>query len=277
MINMLRRAYNDIGKHIRLNKILKNNRALIFAFDHGVEHGPSDFPSDRIDPRVVVKNVVEEGVDAIMTTLGIASMTYDIWGGRVPMIIKVTGKTSLRPEPQRLVQSVFGYVRDAVAVGADAVAATVYWGSEYEDIMLERWFSIRLTAERYGLPALQLAYPRGSAIKNMYDPEVVKYGVRAAIESGADLIKTYYTGSEESFREVVRVASGIPILMSGGRARDDPVDFLRDVRAVMNAGANGVVVGRNVFQHRDPRSMIRALKMIIHEDKSVEEVARLVE
>lgn len=274
---MLRRAYNDIGKHIRLNKILKNNRALIFAFDHGVEHGPSDFPSDRIDPRVVVKNVVEEGVDAIMTTLGIASMTYDIWGGRVPMIIKVTGKTSLRPEPQRLVQSVFGYVRDAVAVGADAVAATVYWGSEYEDIMLERWFSIRLTAERYGLPALQLAYPRGSAIKNMYDPEVVKYGVRAAIESGADLIKTYYTGSEESFREVVRVASGIPILMSGGRARDDPVDFLRDVRAVMNAGANGVVVGRNVFQHRDPRSMIRALKMIIHEDKSVEEVARLVE
>ncbi|MEM0043379.1 MAG: class I fructose-bisphosphate aldolase [Sulfolobales archaeon] len=270
-------AYNGIGKRIRLNRILKNGRALIFAFDHGVEHGPSDFPEDRVDPRSVIRMVVEGGVDAIMTTLGIASMTYEIWGGRIPIIIKLTGKTSLRPEPQRLLQSVFGFVRDAIAIGADAVAATVYWGSEYEDLMLERWFSIRLTAERYGVPALQLAYPRGSAIKNPYDPEIVKYGVRAAIESGADLIKTYYTGSEESFREVVRIASGTPILMSGGRTRDNPVDFLRDVKSVMNAGANGAVVGRNIFQHKNPISMVRALRMIIHEGKEVEEVARLVE
>ncbi|MGC9009728.1 MAG: class I fructose-bisphosphate aldolase [Sulfolobales archaeon] len=273
----MRRSFNEIGKEIRLNKILKNNRALIFAFDHGVEHGPKDFPEDIIDPRVIIRKVVEAEVDAIMTTVGIASMTYDLWGGKIPLIIKITGKTSLRPEQQRLLQSVFGYVRDAVALGADAVAATVYWGSEYEDQMLNTWFTIRLTAERYGLPALQLAYPRGSAIKNMYDKEVVKYGVRAAIESGADLIKTYYTGSEETFREVVKVAAGIPILMSGGATREKPIDFLRDVKSVMRAGANGAVVGRNIFQHKDPKAMIKALKLIIHEDKEVEDVAKLID
>ena len=65
--------------------------------------------------------------------------------------------------------------------------------------------------------------------------------------------------------------------MSGGRTRDNPVDFLRDVKSVMNAGANGAVVGRNIFQHKNPISMVRALRMIIHEGKEVEEVARLVE
>jgi class I fructose-bisphosphate aldolase len=273
----LRKSLNQIGREIRLKKVLRNNRALIFAFDHGVEHGPKVFPEEKIDPRVIIRQAVEAEADAIMTTLGIASMTYDIWGGRVPLIMKLTSKTNLRPEQQRLLQSVFGYVRDAVAIGADAVAATVYWGSEYEDSMLNTWFTIRSTAERFGLPVLQLAYPRGSAIKNMYDKEVVKYGVRAAIESGADIIKTYYTGSEESFREVVKVAAGIPILMSGGATREKPVDFLRDVKSVMRAGANGAVVGRNIFQHKDPKAMIRALKLIIHEDKEVEEVAKLVE
>jgi class I fructose-bisphosphate aldolase len=52
---------------------------------------------------------------------------------------------------------------------------------------------------------------------------------------------------------------------------------LRDVKSVMRAGANGAVVGRNIFQHKDPKAMIRALKLIIHEDKEVEEVAKLVE
>ncbi len=132
----MRKSLNQIGREIRLKKILRNNRALVFAFDHGVEHGPRDFPEDAIDPRVIIHKVVDAEVDAIMTTLGIASMTYEIWGGHVPLIIKLTGKTNLRPEQQRLLQSVFGYVRDAVAIGADAVAATVYWGSEYEDSML---------------------------------------------------------------------------------------------------------------------------------------------
>ncbi len=75
---------------------------MIFAFDHGVEHGPKAFPEEKIDPRVIIREAVEAEVDAIMTTLGIASMTYDIWGGRVPLIMKLTSKTNLRPEQQRI-------------------------------------------------------------------------------------------------------------------------------------------------------------------------------
>lgn len=274
---MLHMTFNYVGKKIRLSRILRDSKAVVFAFDHGVEHGPKDFPLEHIDPKVILKKVVDAGVDAIMLLPGLASLTHDVWANRTALIVKVTGKTNLRPEDQRLLQNVFGYVEDAVALGADAVAATVYWGSPYEGVMMDLWFSIREAAERYGLPCLQLAYPRGPAIKNMYDVEIVKYGVRAAVESGADLIKTYYTGSKESFSEVVKIASGVPILMSGGPARENPLEFLRDVRNVIEVGAQGVVVGRNVFRHKNPRGMIKAIMAIVHEDKHPEDVVKYLE
>lgn len=270
-------SFNQVGRWIRLRRILPDGKAVIFAFDHGVEHGPSDFPPEHVDPRAILTRVVEGGVDAIMMLPGIARVTHDVWGGRAALIIKVTSKTSLRPKDAQLLQSVFGYVEDAVALGADGVAATVYWGSPYEDEMLSQWFAIRSAAESYGLPCLQLAYPRGPTIKNRYDVEIVRYGARAAAESGADLIKTYYTGSRESFAEVVKAAAGVPVLMSGGPRAPTPLDFLKQVKAVMDAGGRGVVVGRNVFQHPNPRGMVRAIAAVVHGGREPEEALRYLE
>lgn len=269
-------TYNEIGKRVRLSRILKDGKAVVFAFDHGVEHGPSDFPPEHVDPRVIISKVVEAGVDAIMMLPGMARVTWDIWANKTALIIKITSKTNLRPREHRLLQSLFGYVEEAVALGADAVAATVYWGSQYEDQMLERWFAIRNAAETYGLPCLQLAYPRGPAIPNRYDVQIVRYGARAAVESGADLIKTYYTGNVETFNEVVKAASGVPVLMSGGPKREKEIEFLRDVWNTIQAGGKGVVVGRNVFQHRNPQGVIKAVMAIVHEEKTPEEAVKLI-
>ncbi len=265
-----------IGKRIRMAKILPNGKSVIFAFDHGIEHGPGEIPRTRINPRRIIQQVVEAGVDAIMTTPGIARMTWDIWGNRVAMIIKLTGKTSLRPREDQLLQSPISQVREAAAMGADAVAATVYWGSPGEDLMLERWTRIRMEAEDLGLPALQLAYPRGPAIKDRYSVEVVEYGARAAMETGADLIKTYYTGSTETFRRVVEAAGGVPVLMSGGARAQTPGEFLEKVYSVMEAGGSGVVVGRNVFQVEDVRAIVRAVSAVVHEGKDPGEASRLL-
>ncbi len=270
-------SYANIGKTVRLNRILRDGKAVVFAFDHGFEHGPWDFTSETIDPRGLLKKIVDAGVDAVMLTPGLAYVTRDSWLGRTSLIVKVTGKTNLRPEDQKMLQSLIGTVEEAVSLGADAVAATVYWGSQYEDVMLSRWVSIKEEAERYGYPCLQLAYPRGPSIKNMYDVEVVKYGVRAAIEVGADLIKTYYTGSWDTFREVVKASSGIPVLMSGGAPRRNFMDFLRDVEDVMKAGAQGVVVGRNVFMHENPALAIRAVMKIVHEGLTAEEAFKTMQ
>jgi class I fructose-bisphosphate aldolase len=267
-------SYSFIGKSVRLSRILNPKGTLIFAFDHWLEHGPVDFPEDRIDPRKILEKVVEAGVDGVMLTPGDARLLHDIWVGRTSLIVKITGKTNLRPEDKRLVQSAIGAVEDAVRLGADAVAATVYWGSPWEDVMVERWVAIREAAELYGLPALQLAYPRGPTIKNRYALDIVMYGVRAAVGVGADLIKTYYTGSKETFAKVVEAASGIPVAMSGGPARDNPIDFLRDLKAVREAGAVGAVVGRNIFQAKDIKAMARACIKVIRGEAEPEEAAK---
>ncbi len=268
-------SYSSTGKRVRLGRILPDGKALVFAFDHGVEHGPKDFPPEHVDPRKILSKVVD-AVDAVMLLPGMAALTSDVWAGKTALIVKVTSKTNLRPPAERLLQSPFGTVEEAVALGADAVAATVYWGSDKEDAMLRTWVGVKESAEYYGLPCLQLAYPRGPAIQNRYDPEVVRYGARAAAESGADLIKTYYTGSEETFRRVVEAASGVPVLMSGGAKAKTPLDFLRVVEEVMRAGARGVVVGRNIFQSRDPRGMAEAIAAVVHEGESPEEAVRRV-
>ncbi|AFL66617.1 class I fructose-bisphosphate aldolase [Desulfurococcus amylolyticus] len=270
-------SYSIAGKELRLKRLLPSGRGVVFAFDHGVEHGPSDFPREYINPRTIIGKIIEAGVDAVMMLPATAFMTRDLWIGKTSLIVKITSKTNLRPENERLLQSIFGYVEDAVALGAEAVAATVYWGSQYEDAMLRQWFEVKRLAEKYGYPSLQLSYPRGPAIKNMYDVEIVKYGVRAAIESGADLIKTYYTGSLESFREVVEAASGIPVLMSGGAVRERFIDFLRDVENVIRAGGRGVVVGRNVFRHKNPGGAIRAIMKVVHEEIPPEEAIKYAE
>ncbi len=266
-------SYSSIGKSVRLSRILDERGTLVFAFDHWFEHGPSDFSADRLDPRTILEKVVGAGVDAVMLTPGDARLFADIWAGRTALIVKVTGKTSLRPERERLLQSPIGSVEDAVRLGADAVAATVYWGSPMEDVMLERWIAIREAAEMYGLPVLQLAYPRGPSIRNRYELDIVLYGVRAAVQVGADLIKTYYTGSQASFAKVVEAASGIPVMMSGGPKREKMVDFLRDLKAVREAGAIGAVVGRNIFQSRDIERATQLCKAVLTGRASPEDAA----
>ncbi|HFC49125.1 MAG TPA: fructose-bisphosphate aldolase [Thermofilum sp.] len=268
-------SYRFIGKKLRLGRILRDDKAVVFAFDHGVEHGPKDFPEQYVNPKKILSLVVDV-VDAVMLLPGVAALTSDIWAGKTALIVKVTSKTSLRPEESRLLQSPFGTVEDAVALGADAVAATVYWGSRQEDSMLRYWVEVKNSAEYYGLPCLQLAYPRGPAIKNRYDVEIVRYGARAAAESGADLIKTYYTGSTETFRRVVEAASGVPVLMSGGARAKTPLDFLKVVKSVMDADAQGVVVGRNIFQSVDPRGVARAIVAVVHEGLEPEEAVEYV-
>ncbi|MCI4438311.1 class I fructose-bisphosphate aldolase family protein [archaeon] len=267
-----------VGKNVRLQHILGKGtgRAVVLAMDHGIEHGPKDFIAPHLDPRVIIDKVVKAGVDAIMLPRGLARLTWDIWANKAALIVKVTGKTSLRPSDKQFTQEPIATVKDAVALGADGVAATVYWGAPEEGMMIKQFTEIAAECEIYGMPLLNLAYPRGPHMAKKEDVEIVRYAARAAAEVGADIIKTYWTGSEETFREVVR-ATPIPVLMSGGAKTETPEQFLQVVKGVMNAGGKGVVVGRNVFQREKATEMMKAILKIVHEDASVEEALKLVE
>ncbi|MGC8974802.1 MAG: class I fructose-bisphosphate aldolase, partial [Thermoprotei archaeon] len=83
-------------------------------------------------------------------------------------------------------------------------------------------------------------------------------------------------GSKETFAEVVKAAAGVPVLMSGGPKTQNIREFLIRVKNVMDAGASGVVVGRNIFQHKNPKGVVRAVKEIVHENKNPDEVLQYV-
>jgi fructose-bisphosphate aldolase, class I len=257
---------SSVGKRVRFERIFaEDSKTVIFAMDHGVERGPGVFSAESVNPRNILPKVVEAGFDAMMLSKGVARSTNDIWRNKLGLILKISGKSELRPKENQSLQSPIGSVRDAVALGADAVASTVYWGSKYEDLMLRRFVRTQRECEEFGFPILQLAYPRVEG-KDNNEVEIVSYASRLAFETGADAIKTYYTGDRASFSEVVKAAGGVPVLLSGGQMNEQPLGFLKDVENVMAAGAKGVVVGRNVFQHKDPVTMGKAIIHVVHDE-----------
>ncbi|WP_148883634.1 class I fructose-bisphosphate aldolase [Thermococcus aciditolerans] len=274
-------AYQNVGIKRRMKRFFRRDgRALIFAMDHGFEHGPTDFEEhwEHVNPRIIIKKVVRAGIDGVMMLPGLARAAGIDVKPNVGLMIKLTSKTNLRPKDDQLLQSQLGYVEDAVKLGADAIAATVYWGSPQEDAMMRQFAEIASYAHDLGFPVVQFAYPRGPYINEKYgrkeDYRVVMYGARAAVESGADMIKTYWTGSRETFAKVVDAAAGVPVLLSGGAKTDNPVDFLKLVWDVIEAGGAGAVVGRNIFQREDPEPFIKALLRVVHRNEDPEEAAK---
>ena len=274
-------AYQSVGIRRRLKRFFRRDgRALIFAMDHGFEHGPTDFEEhwEHVNPRIIVKKVVRAGIDGVMMLPGTVRLAGDELKADTGLMVKLTSKTNLRPKDEQLLQSQLAFVEDAVKLGADAIAATVYWGSPAEDIMMRQFGEIASHAHDLGFPVVQFAYPRGPYINERYgkkeDYRVVMYGARAAVESGADMIKTYWTGSRETFARVVDAAAGVPVLLSGGAKTNNPLDFLKLVWEVIEAGGAGAVVGRNIFQRENPEPFIKALLRVVHRNEDPEEAAK---
>jgi class I fructose-bisphosphate aldolase len=159
-------------------------------------------------------------------------------------------------------------------LGAKAVGYTIYLGSEHEGAMLEEFGRIQEEAHAQNLAAIAWIYPRGAAIKNDIAPEIVAYAARAGLEFGADAVKIKYTGDVETFRWAVKCAGKTKVFMSGGPKAASEIDFLKQVRGALDAGATGLAVGRNVWQSSDPIKMARMLRGLIIEDKSVEDAIK---
>ena len=84
------------------------------------------------------------------------------------------------------------------------------------------------------------------------------------MELGVDIIKTFYTGSAESFAQVVEMAAPALVVAAGGPKLETDADVLRMAENVVQAGAAGITFGRNVWQCCDPAGLIRALKVVVH-------------
>ena len=173
-------------------------------------------------------------------------------------------------------------VEEAVELGATGVVVHVNIGSRWTPEMLERLAKVAKQARANEMPLMALMYPRGERAdgsdENFLDErdndrdaytKRVRHCVRIAVELGADIVRTHYTGTIETFATVVDSAQGVPILVSGG----DPTDthsFLKLVSDACAAGGSGVAAGRNIFNADDPTSVITALRAVVHHNVAPE-------
>ncbi|HYB75400.1 MAG TPA: aldolase [Nitrososphaerales archaeon] len=250
-------------KRDRMAAFLTGGRGMLLAYDQGLEHGPSkDFDDRNVDPSFIMEVAVKGKFNGVVFQKGVAERFYD---GKVPLIVKVNGKTSL-PQGEPVARQVCS-VEQALSLGAKAVGYTIYLGSEYEAKMLAEFGRIQEDAHERGLAAIAWVYPRGKGVQNDVSGEIVAYAARAGLELGADAVKIKYTGDSKSFGWAVKSAAGAKVFMSGGpkAATDDA--FLEQVSGAIRAGASGLAVGRNVWQHKDPLQMAEGLRKIIFEGK----------
>ncbi len=256
-----------IGKLIRMERIMnrETGRTVIVPMDHGVSVGPID---GLIDMKTMVNQVAAGGANTIVIHKGLVEGGHRSRGKDVGLIIHLSASTALSPFPNA--KTLVCTVTEALKLGADAVSVHVNIGNGMEKEMLADLGQVSREAKEWGMPLLVMVYPRGERIKDEYDVGAIKHVARLGAELGADIVKVSYTGSMESFREVV-LGCPVPVVIAGGPKMDSERDILEMVKGAIEAGGAGVSIGRNIFQHRDPSRMVGAISLIVHENAGVEE------
>ena len=280
------RAWSDIGelglnagKKARLHRIfyqfgLRNGTALFLPYDQGLEHGPRDFFAnpEACDPAYIARLAVEGGFNGIAIQVGLAEKFYWDYAGEVPLILKLNGKTDIPPDAEAL-SPLHATVSDAVRLGADAVGYTLYVGTPAAAADFAQYRQVRDDARRLGMPLIVWAYPRGAAIEAKGGKDsfyAVDYAARTASELGADVVKVNFPhpekrtsvpraydaefSPEQAIDAVVRSASRTLLLVSGGEQAGDEAMLAKAQRS-MEAGATGLIFGRNVWQRKHSESL----------------------
>ncbi len=261
-----------LGKQIRMERILNRNtgRAVIVPMDHGISVGPIDGVKDM---KHAVEAVSRGGANAIVEHKGLVGEGHRKQGSDIGLIIHLSASTSLSPYPNA--KTLVCSVEEAIKLGADAISIHINLGDRDEKEMLNDFGRVSYEARTWGMPLLAMIYPRGEKITDEYDLNVIKHAARVGDEMGADIVKVSYTGSRETFHEVVSGCS-IPVVIAGGEKMNSDKEILEMVKGATDAGGAGVSIGRNVFQHKDPTKMVQAISSIVHENLSVEEALNIL-
>ena len=279
----------NLGKRVRLHRMMYEHgpgkgKLMILPIDQGLEHGPVDFfpnpPS--ADPEFQFKLAVKGGYSGIALHLGLAEKYAPKYAGKIPIVLKINGKTRI-PSAAEPVSPMTGSVEDAVRIGADAIGYTLYVGSPNQHTDFTQFRKVKADAERYGMPIIMWAYPRGEAIDKKGGRNslfAVDYAARVADELGADIVKLNvpkddpktratqrvpYDKLELSYEErvskVVKSAGKCLVLFSGGGMISDE-EVIRRGKVCVEQGATGLIFGRNLWQREwdDALAMTKKLK-----------------
>lgn len=260
------------GKHARLARLLAGpeGRAACLAFDHGLHVGPI---AGAERPAEVIAAAVAAELDGIILAPGLAMAHAEMLAGRdrPSLILRLDQTTMWRLGVKGGYET--GYTRriatveEAVQLGADAVLCYLF--TSHTDPELEMQ-SAAIAAEaardarRFGVPLIiEPMAARNGLVDDICDADVIAANCRMAMEIGADVVKTDWSGDAASFRKVVDTV-GVPVLVAGGPRDGTDAATLRTIGEILEAGGKGILFGRHLFQASDPAGTMRKARDMIH-------------
>jgi len=264
-----------VTKKVRLNRLMKNGRCLDVAIDHGVCNEPS-FMVGLEDVEAVVRSLVDAGPDAIQMNYGQSDVLQTMPGENRPaLVMRVDMGNPYNKERHRAMWAVMQNETDpilpALRMDAACVVVNLFMLPDEPDLFrqcVQNISKLGNDCEKYGMPlmieplVMQPNSARGGYLVDG-DTEKVTTLVRLARELGADIIKADPTDDPNDFHHVVQAAR-CPVLVRGGGKAELRTVFDNSA-ALMAQGAHGMVYGRNIYQHDNPKAVVAALMAMIHE------------
>ena len=251
----------------------QSGRCLDIAVDHGF-FGQGGFLAGIEDLPAAVTTLVKADPDAIQLTPGQARLLQSQGGRSRPALVMRTDVANVYGNvlPDHMFSAI---APDAVltAVRLDAACVVVNLldlpgRPEMREACIRNVMDLRQQCDLYGMPLMVEPLVMKETAAGPYtvngELDLIIPIVRQAVELGADVIKADPTDDPSDYHEVVRTASGIPVLIRGGGRVSDEEIFAR-TEALLAQGAAGLVYGRNIIQHGNPAGMTRALMAMLHE------------
>jgi fructose-bisphosphate aldolase, class I len=273
-------------KQYRLNRLFNptSGRCLDVAVDHGF-FGEAGFLTGIEDMAGAVDELVAANPDAIQLTVGQASLLQSRPGKDKPSLVLRTDVANVYGT--ELPDTLFSLmIEDAVAQAVRLDAACVVVNlfdipgqPRVRQACIENILRLKPACDLAGMPLMiepLVMQANSRAGGYMVDGDLGRILplVRQATELGADVIKADPSDDVADYHAVIEAAR-VPVLVrGGGRVADE--EILRRTVAVLEQGAAGIVYGRNIIQHANPRGMTRALMSILHDGASVGDALQLL-
>ena len=254
----------DWGMKNRLSKIIKpkDGRTVMLAVDHGYFMGPTtglENIKTMVDPLM-------KYADTLMLTRG-ALRNYIDPNTDIPIVLRVSGGTSILNKENLLHEGTVVDVEDAIRLNVSGVAFSILVGQPFERDTILGMTKYIDKCQRYGVPVLAVtAVGRGLG----KDAKYLSLASRMAAELGASIVKTYFC---DKFEKIVDTCP-VPIVIAGGKKQPEK-DALKMAYDAIHSGAIGVDMGRNIFQSKDPKAMIQSVNSIVHKNYTPKEAYEL--
>ena len=247
-------------KEDHLKKFFRSDgKTMILPIDHGTA-----IPVPGLENPAALIESMNPIVDGYVVNMGVANACASELAGKGICFRTDVYKPAVEGNPDRGAYMTFG-AEDALEVGANAVMNMLYTHHGEEDRMIAECASLISQGMALEMPVILEALPYGIGRGDDYTLENIGFTVRMAAELGADIVKTAYpTGaSVDEFKAIID-ACYVPVVVLGGAAMGDDEALIKMVSDSMAAGASGVAIGRNVWQHSQPTEIAKRLAEVIH-------------